>query len=87
MFTFDTLWTPRIMNVLYIIGLFVIVLGGLGAMYMAMGPAGGGAFGALWAIIGTGVALVLWRVWCEIALVLFKLHDRLVEVRDALVKR
>ena len=95
MFTFQTLWTPRVILVIYLIGIVLIVLSGLAGAYFAMQgggsgtgafgqPAPGGGLGMIWAVVFTAISIVLWRVWCEIVLVLFKLHDRLVEVRDAI---
>jgi hypothetical protein len=92
MFTFQTLWTPRVILVIYLLGLVVIVLSGLAYAYFAMqmgaqsGSSAGGGIALVSAVIGTLISIVLWRVWCEIVLVLFKVHDRLVEVRDAVGK-
>ncbi len=104
MFTFNTMWTPRIMTVVYIIGLVVILIAGLMGVLAAlgggpyqmsemgrmgqMGPGGGpmmaGPVGALVTILVTALFVVLWRMWCEIVLVLFKILERLGEVRDRL---
>lgn len=104
MFSFDTMWTPRIMTVVYIIGLVLILIFGLMGLLASlgagpspmnemgrmgqMGPGGGpmmaGPVGAVVTILVTALFIVLWRMWCEIVLVMFKILERLGEVRDRL---
>ena len=36
------------------------------------------------ALISIPIALILWRVWCELWIVIFQIDDRLGEIRDSL---
>jgi hypothetical protein len=71
--TLDQLITPTIIMVIYWIGIVLIILGALGSMF-----AGLGAF--FFGIIGAIIGLILWRVWCEIMLVLFRVHEDLRQI-------
>ena len=42
------------------------------------------ALQAVVTILVTALFIVLWRMWCEIVLVMFKILERLGEVRDRL---
>ncbi|MFZ1989365.1 MAG: DUF4282 domain-containing protein [Alphaproteobacteria bacterium] len=35
-------------------------------------------------LISIPIALILWRVWCEVWIVIFQIDDRLGEIRDSL---
>ena len=48
------------------------------------GPMMAGPVGAVVTILVTALFVVLWRMWCEIVLVMFKILERLGEVRDRL---
>lgn len=72
---FRTMITPAIIKFIFIIGLILILLGGL--VDLASGSPGRG-LGVL--LIGP---LVL-RIYCEILIVIFSIHERLGEIRDGL---
>ena len=79
--SFEKLISPTLIKILYWVGIVVIVLGGLRALFTAF-SAGGGVLGALLAIVGTIAFLIGWRVACEIYIVVFGIYDRLGEIRD-----
>jgi uncharacterized membrane protein len=83
--SFDRLLTPLIIKTLYVLGLITIGLGGivgfLGAMFS---PIGGGFFVALITLLATAIMLIFWRVWIEMVLTFFQIHERLGEIRDRL---
>ncbi len=87
--SFDTFILPKITNIIYWIGLVLIVLGTLAAAFGALamgnspyGPPGGGFFGFLIALVGGAVGIVIWRVAVELWMVLFSIYDVLKEIRD-----
>ncbi|HXQ51489.1 MAG TPA: DUF4282 domain-containing protein [Stellaceae bacterium] len=72
-FNFDELITPTIITIIYWIGIVLIVLGALSSVY--------GGFGAfVVGIIVGAISLVLWRVWCEVMLILFRIHADLGQI-------
>lgn len=87
--SFDSFILPKISKVIYWIGLVLIGLGTLAAMFGALaisnspyGSAGGGFFGFLAALIGGAVAAIVWRIAVELWMVIFSIHDVLKEIRD-----
>jgi Domain of unknown function (DUF4282) len=68
---FDELITPTIIKIIYWIGIAVIIIGVIASLFVA----GFGPF--IGALIGGVIGLVFWRVWCEIMLILFRIHDDL----------
>ncbi|MES1157192.1 MAG: DUF4282 domain-containing protein [Alphaproteobacteria bacterium] len=89
---FDKFVAPVLIRIVYWIGIVLIVLGTLiaitsggGMLGMMMGGGGefgggGGGFnlgGALIALIAGAVELIVWRVLCEVWIVIFSINDRL----------
>jgi len=82
---FNKFVAPALIRIVYWIGIVLIVLGTLGAVFgggmlMGGGAYGGGGFnigGALIALIAGACGLLVWRVMCEIWIVIFSINDRL----------
>ncbi len=88
-FTFDKFVTPKMITLIYWIGLFFIAVtaiatifgGGYGLLSSLQGGYGGYTgisvagiiLGILYAVIGA----LFWRVFCEIWVVVFSINDRL----------
>ena len=72
-FFFDSMLTPKIITFVYWLLLISILLSGLGTMFTTSFFAGLGIliFGAI------GV-----RIWCELLIVLFKIHENLRKLAD-----
>ena len=69
--------TLNIIKFIFIIGLIVIVLVGFGMMSEMryyVNP--------LWFILGMLLAGVLWRVNCELLIIMFKIHENLVHIKN-----
>lgn len=86
---FDSFILPKISKIIYWIGLVLIALGTLAAMFGALamssspyGSPGGGFFGFLAALVGGAIAIVAWRMAVELWMVIFSIHDVLKEIRD-----
>ena len=81
---FRKMLTPIIIQVLFWIGVAVCVIGGIiGIVSGASTPYGGGSIvfmGVLLLLIGP----ILVRVFCEVLLVLFSIHDVLIGIRNKL---
>jgi len=73
LFFFDKMLTPKVITFIYWIWLVVIVVGGV--IYMFQGNFFIGLFGIL-------AGLVLVRIWCELAIVFFKMNEALQAIRS-----
>jgi hypothetical protein len=86
--TFDTLLGGSIIKILYYLGLLGIALYVLFGIVASLGvgaySAGSGLAGLILTLVGGVIAVVFWRVTCELWLIIFRIHDRLGEIRDRL---
>jgi len=79
-FFFNAMLTPKIITFVYWLLLFFVVVSGLGAMFVGIGGATFGKFlMGLGIIIGGGVGA---RIWCELLIVLFKIHENIKKIAD-----
>lgn len=79
---FNKMITPAIIKIIFWIGVGLSVLMGLGQIL-----AGFMRFGGLQVFIGLGMLLVgplFTRVYCEILIVLFKMHETLQQINKKL---
>ncbi|HWA00700.1 MAG TPA: DUF4282 domain-containing protein [Caulobacterales bacterium] len=84
---FDKFVAPTLIRIVYWIGIVLIALGTLGAIFgggmmgaMMGGYGGGGGFnvgGALIGLIAGAAGFLMWRVACEVWIVIFSINDRL----------
>jgi hypothetical protein len=88
---FDIFIYPRIVRVIYWIGLILIVVLTLGAVVGALvagsspmmrGSGYNSGLALLLALVGGFAAIVVWRISVELWLVIFSIHDLLKEIRD-----
>lgn len=88
LFQFEKMVAPVVLKIVYWLGLAGIViylLVALGAAVSLMSyNAGGGLLGILAAVVGSVFGVLFWRIIIEVYMVLFGIHQRLGEVRDAL---
>lgn len=81
---FDKFLSPTLIRIGYWVGIFMIILSGLGGLIAALSGYGGGLGRALMVLVGTMLGLIFWRVICEGAILVFSNNDRLGEIRDRL---
>lgn len=72
-FFFDKMLTPQVITVIYWILAAVIVIGGIGTMFMQSFIAG---------LVAIALGLVFARIWCELVIVVFKMNDALQTIRN-----
>lgn len=84
--SFDKVIAPKVMKFVYFVGLIAIALAGVvtflgsfGAMRLSLA---GGLGTMIIAVLGTALAVLLWRVMCELWLLGFNIYERLGEIRD-----
>ena len=68
---FDSMLTPKIITVVYWLLLLGVLLSGLGTMFSGQG---GGFLTGLGLIVGGAIGA---RIWCELLIVLFKIHENI----------
>lgn len=79
-FFFDAMLTPKIITFVYWLLLLAAIVSGLGAMF---GGYQGFTIGTLGAGLGVMIAGAIGaRIWCELLIVLFKIHENLKKVAD-----
>ncbi|EMR13869.1 hypothetical protein MPL1_03028 [Methylophaga lonarensis MPL] len=76
-FYFDSMLTPKIITLVYWLILFFVVISGLGLMF-----SGNGFFGFLSGIAAIIAGGVFARIWCELLIVLFKIHENIKKVAE-----
>ncbi|MGE4406170.1 DUF4282 domain-containing protein [Pseudomonas sp.] len=73
-FFFDAMLTPKIITLLYWVGLLAVIVCGIAAMF---GAFGGGFWFGLAILVG---GLVGTRLWCELLIVMFKINENLKKI-------
>ncbi len=71
--------TPVVIQIVFWIGVVAIVLGTLVSIFARdeLGAAGGPVAGPVLSIVGGIVFLFVWRIWCEMVILAFKIYDEL----------
>ena len=84
--TFDKLIGTKLIKALYYIGMALILIFGVIAIFGAIASIRYGVFSGLAAIflalLGTLVGLVFWRFLCEIYLLFFRMSDDLRDIKN-----
>ncbi len=79
-FFFDSMLTPKIINFVYWLALLGVVVSGLASMFAGFGGLTFGKFVmGLFIIVGGAVGA---RIWCELLIVLFKIHENIRKLAD-----
>lgn len=76
MFFFDSMLTPKIITFVYWLMLLGSLITGIGTMFNEYG---GGLFTGLGIIIAGAIGA---RIWCELLIVLFKIHENLQKIAN-----
>jgi len=69
---FRKMITPTFIQIIFWIGVVGIVIGSFTAMTQSIWAGLGGLL----------LGLLVWRIYCELMLILFKIHERLGEISD-----
>ncbi len=76
-FYFDEMLTPKLITLIYWLLLLLAVLSGLGIIFTGMSFSS--FIGGLLAII---IGAVFARIWCELLIVVFKIHENIRRLAD-----
>jgi hypothetical protein len=76
---FDQMVTPKIITVVYWLLLVLLVISGLTTMFSGYGGATFGKFLTGLVVIIAGAIGI--RIWCELTIVLFKIHENISNFR------
>ena len=83
-FNFDSMITPIIIKIVFWIGLGASVLTGLGIIITGLEWGGGiQVIGGLLIIV---VGPIIVRIYCELLIIMFKMHEALQDIRQTLKK-
>ena len=77
-FFFDSMLTPKIITFVYWLALLGVVITALATMF-ADGLSLGRFFVGIGVLVGGGVAA---RIWCELLIVLFKIHENIRKIAE-----
>ena len=75
-FFFEQMLTPKIITVVYWLMLISVLISGIVTMFAQYG---GGFLTGLGIIIGGAIGA---RIWCELLIVLFKIHENLQKIAN-----
>ena len=78
-FSFETFITPKIIRVVFALGLLLIALATLVTVIIGLWTLSIFS-GVIVPLIGACVAALLWRIYCEIILVFFDMRDKLADI-------
>ncbi len=79
-FFFDAMLTPKIITFIYWLLLLIAAVSGLGTMFWGSGEFTVSKFlTGLGIIVGGGVGA---RIWCELLIVLFKIHENIKKLAE-----
>lgn len=79
-FTFDSMLTPKIITFVYWLMLFGAIVGGITVMFSGYGGLTAATFFAgLATMVGSAIGA---RIWCELLIVLFKIHENIRRLAD-----
>ncbi|MCW2294680.1 MULTISPECIES: DUF4282 domain-containing protein [Pseudomonas] len=75
LFFFDAMLTPKIITFVYWLLLLSVAISGLTMMFSGYGS----FLGGLGTLIGGAIGA---RIWCELMIVLFKIHENLQKIAN-----
>lgn len=80
---FDEMITPSVITILYWLMLVGVVITGVGYMFASSAFGGGLSAGRMISgLLMMGVGALFARVWCEIIMVVFKIHENIKRMAD-----
>ncbi|MDY0022690.1 DUF4282 domain-containing protein [Arenimonas caeni] len=85
-FFFDSMITPKVITFVYWLLLAAVALGGLMGVFSAFGTMKYSVWAGLGSLVLVPVGVILGvigaRIYCELMIVLFRVYETLVQIRD-----
>ena len=79
---FNTMITPSIIKILFWIGVAISVLGGIGMIIAGIVASYGGGVLVLSGFATLILGPLFTRIYCELLIVIFKIHENLQKIRE-----
>ena len=76
--SFDTFITPKIIRIVFVLGLLLIALAALIRVILGIWELS--ILGIILPLIGACIIGLLWRIYCELILVFFDMRDKLADL-------
>ncbi|MDQ0215317.1 prepilin signal peptidase PulO-like enzyme (type II secretory pathway) [Oikeobacillus pervagus] len=80
---FDTMITPTLIKLLFWIGVIFSVISGLAIIFAGIAAPFGGGMAVLSGLVTMVAGPLLTRVYCELLIVFFKMHDTLKNIEGS----
>jgi len=84
--TFRKMLTPLVIQALFWLGVVVTVIVGLVMIVSGASARYGGGEQVLTGVLTLLLGPIFVRIWCEVLILLFRIHDALTEIKDRLGK-
>ena len=84
--TFRKMLTPLVIQALFWLGVVVTVIVGLVMIVSGASARYGGGEQVLTGVLTLLLGPIIVRIWCEVLILLFRIHDALTEIKDRLGK-
>lgn len=85
-FSFDSMITPLIIKIIFWVGVVFSILSGLGIMISGFNSYYGGGFQVFMGILTIVVGPLIVRIYCELLIIAFKIHDSLKVIKEKLTE-
>ncbi|GAU75681.1 DUF4282 domain-containing protein [Fusibacter sp. 3D3] len=80
--SFDKMITPTLIKIIFYIGILLSTLTGLSMILSGMRSHFGGGIQVLLGLLTLVISPIVVRVYCELLIVIFKIHDSLNEIKN-----
>jgi len=77
--SFDTFITPKIIRIVFVLGLLLVAIGTLIRVLWGIWELSIFS-GVILPLVGACVVALLWRIYCELILVFFDMRDKLADI-------
>lgn len=81
-FTFDKMITPSIIKIVFYLGIIASIITGLAMIFSGINAYYGGGVQVFMGILTIIFMPIAVRIYCELLIVIFKIHESLVEIKN-----
>ncbi|MGM8213629.1 DUF4282 domain-containing protein [Virgibacillus sp. W0430] len=84
---FDKMLTPTIIKIVFWIGVVISVLMGLNMVLNGLNAPWGGGFQVIMGLLTIVIGPIVVRIYSELLIILFKMHESLQDIRSTLLNQ